>query len=529
MVPLQGLRYLRLPRSGHYHGFGLVTCAGDHPARWGRTPELSAVGHDHAAGGIGQPNFPRHVAVAGRRDRVRDVRGSRIDQGWRHRRSPYRRNRVSGERFESQRPMSVAADPLEPRVLLRRMFDAAIASAQPSLCVPPHLPAPPRGRFIVIGAGKASAAMARAVEESWSGPLSGLVVTRYGYAVPCERIDIVEAAHPVPDAAGMHAAQRMLEKVVGLTEDDLVLCLISGGGSALLPLPAAGLTLDLKQAVSRALLASGATISEMNCVRRHLSAIKGGRLAAACHPARVLTLLISDVPGDRPIDIASGPTAADPTTCNDALAIARRYGIELPPPPAETPESGRGASGNPARPALAHSTVRMIATPQMALEAAARVARAAGIAPSIPADPAAGAARDVGKVLAGIALQVAERNQPFQAPCILLSGGETTVTVRGNGRGGRNVEYLLSLAIALEGHVRIHALAGDTDGVDGQEEIAGPDLGPDSLDRARRLGLNPQHMLGNNDAHSFFSALDDSVITGPTLTNVNDFRAILIE
>jgi hydroxypyruvate reductase len=371
--------------------------------------------------------------------------------------------------------------------------------------------------------------MARAVEESWSGPLSGLVVTRYGYGVPCERIEIVEAAHPVPDAAGMHAAQRMLEKVGGLTEDDLVLCLISGGGSALLPLPAAGLTLDLKQAVSRALLASGATISEMNCVRRHLSAIKGGRLAAACHPARVLTLLISDVPGDRPIDIASGPTVADPTTCNDALAIVRRYGIELPSPARDILESGRGESVKPGDPRLARSTVRMIATPQMALEAAARVARAAGIEPYILGDAIEGEARDVGKVFAGVALQAAERDQPFAAPCVLLSGGETTVTVRGSGRGGRNVEYLLSLAIALEGHPRIHALAGDTDGVDGQEEIAGGCIGPDSLARAWALGLRPKDMLGNNDGHGFFSALGDSVITGPTLTNVNDFRAILIE
>jgi glycerate 2-kinase len=425
--------------------------------------------------------------------------------------------------------MSAAAVPLEPRVLLRRMFDAAIASAQPALCVPPHLPAPPRGRFIVIGAGKASAAMARAVEESWTGPLSGLVVTRYGYAVPCERIDIVEAAHPVPDAAGMHAAQRMLEKVGGLTEDDLVLCLISGGGSALLPLPAAGLTLDLKQAVSRALLASGATISEMNCVRRHLSGIKGGRLGAACHPARVLTLLISDVPGDRPIDIASGPTVADPTTCDDALAIVRRYAIELPAPVRETLESGRGESVKPGDPRLARSTVRMIATPQMALEAAARVARAAGIEAYILGDAIEGEARDVGKVFAGMALQTAERGEPFAAPCVLLSGGETTVTVRGSGRGGRNVEYLLSLAIALEGHRRIHALAGDTDGVDGQEEIAGGHIGPDSLARAWALGLRPKDMLDNNDGHGFFSALGDSVITGPTLTNVNDFRAILIE
>jgi glycerate 2-kinase len=425
--------------------------------------------------------------------------------------------------------MSDTAVPPSPRVLLRNMFDAAIASAQPALCVPPHLPAPPRGRLIVVGAGKASAAMARAVEENWSGPLSGLVVTRYGYAVPCERIEIVEAAHPVPDAAGMRAAQRMLERVGGLTQDDLVLCLISGGGSALLPLPAAGLTLDLKQAVSRALLACGATISEMNCVRRHLSAIKGGRLAAACHPARVLTLLISDVPGDRPIDIASGPTVADPTTCNDALAIVRRYGIELPAPARDILESGRGESVKPGDPRLARSAVRMIATPQMALEAAAAVARAAGITPYILGDAIEGEARDVGKVFAGMALQVAERNQPFGAPCVLLSGGETTVTVRGSGRGGRNVEYLLSLTIALEGHPRIHALAGDTDGVDGQEDIAGGCIGPDSLARAWALGLRPKDMLDNNDGHGFFSALGDSVITGPTLTNVNDFRAILIE
>ena len=413
--------------------------------------------------------------------------------------------------------------------LLERMFRAAIASAQPAVCVPPHLPAPPPGRLIVIGAGKASAAMARAVEQHWSGPLSGLVVTRYGYAVPCERIEIVEAAHPVPDGAGMRAAQRMLERVRGLSEDDLVLCLISGGGSALLPLPAAGLTLDEKQIVSRSLLASGATISEMNCVRRHLSAIKGGRLGAACHPARVLTLLISDVPGDRPIDIASGPTVADPTTCADALGILRRYGIDLPPPVREVLESGRGESIKPGDPRLVHSCVRMVATPQMALEAASEVARQAGIAPHILGDALEGEARDVGKVLAGIALQVAARGQPVMPPCVLLSGGETTVTVRGTGRGGRNVEFLLSLAIALDGHPDIHALAGDTDGVDGQEEIAGAMIGPDSLARAWARGLRPQDALANNDGHGLFTALGCSVVTGPTLTNVNDFRAILIE
>ena len=427
------------------------------------------------------------------------------------------------------------APTVEPSALLRRMFHAAVASAQPALCIPPHLPNledAPRGRLIVIGAGKASAAMARAVEDHWPGPksqLGGLVVTRYGYAVPCEHIEIVEAAHPVPDAAGLAAAERLLALVQGLTQDDLVLCLISGGGSSLLPLPATGLTLEHKQAVNRALLKSGATISEMNCVRRHLSAIKGGRLAAACHPARVLTLLISDVPGDDPIDIASGPTAPDPTTCADALAIVRRYGIELPPPVRDVLESGRGESVKPGDPRLARAETRMIATPQIALEAAAAVAREAGITPYILGDAIEGEARDVGKVLAGIALQVAERGQPVAAPCVLLSGGETTVTVRGQGRGGRNVEFLLSLGIALNGHPRIHALAGDTDGVDGQEEIAGALMGPDSLARAWALNMAPKDRLADNDGHGFFEALGDSVITGPTLTNVNDFRAILID
>jgi glycerate 2-kinase len=409
------------------------------------------------------------------------------------------------------------------------MFDAAVASAQPAICIPPYLPSAPLGRLIVVGAGKASAAMARAVEENWSGPLSGLVVTRYGYAVRCKHIEIAEAAHPVPDAAGLRSAQRMLDLVGNLHDDDLVLCLISGGGSALLPLPAQGLTLDMKQSVSKALLASGATISEMNCVRRHLSAIKGGRLAAACHPARVLTLLISDVPGDRPVDIASGPTVPDPTTCADALSIARRYGIDLPPPILDLLNSGRGESVKPGDPRLARATVRTIATPQMALEAAAAVAREQGIAAHILSDAIEGEARDVGKVLASVAVQVAQRGQPVSAPCVLLSGGETTVTVRGSGRGGRNVEFLLSLAIALQGNRRIHALAGDTDGVDGQEEIAGAHINPSSLARAEDLNLRPKEMLADNDAHSFFTALGDSVITGPTLTNVNDFRAIFID
>lgn len=415
--------------------------------------------------------------------------------------------------------------------LLRSMFDAAVASAQPALCVPPYLPSPEsvgKGRLIVIGAGKASAAMARAVEDHWTGPLSGLVVTRYGYGVPCQRIEIVEAAHPVPDAAGLAAAQRMLQRVEGLTQDDVVLCLISGGGSSLLPLPLQGLTLEHKQAINRALLKSGATISEMNCVRRHLSAIKGGRLAVACYPARVVTLLISDVPGDDPINIASGPTVADPTCCEDALAIVQRYGIALPPEVHTVLESGQGESIKPGDPRLARNSVHMVAAPQMALEAAAKVARDAGYGAYILGDALEGEARDVGKVLAGIALQVAERGQPVPTPCVLLSGGETTVTVRGTGNGGRNVECLLAMGIALAGHPRIHAMAGDTDGVDGAAEIAGAHIGPDTLARAHAAGMKPNDYLNNNDGHGFFGALGDSVVTGPTLTNVNDFRAILI-
>ena len=418
------------------------------------------------------------------------------------------------------------------QALLRRMFDAAVASAQPAHCVPPHLPTPQSlgtGRLIVIGAGKASAAMARAVEDAWQGPLSGLVVTRYGYGVPCERIEIVEAAHPVPDAAGEKAAQRLLDLVATVREDDLVLCLISGGGSSLLPLAAPGLTLEDKQNLSRALLKSGATISEMNCVRRHLSAIKGGRLAAACHPARVLTLLISDVPGDNPMDIASGPTVPDPTTCEDALAIVRRYGIDVPPAVLHLLESGEGESVKPGDKRLARAETRIVAAPQQALEAAAQVARDAGYPAFILGDALEGEASDVGAVHAGIARQVAERDQPVSAPCVLLSGGETTVTVRGEGRGGRNVEFLLALGIALGGHPRIHALAADTDGVDGQEEIAGAYLAPDTLERAWALGIKPRDALANNDGHGFFEALGDSVITGPTLTNVNDFRVIFID
>lgn len=421
---------------------------------------------------------------------------------------------------------------INPCSMLGDMFESAIAAAQPAMCLPPHLPAAPQGRLVVIGAGKASAAMARAVEDHWTGALSGVVVTRYGYGVPCQRIEVLQAAHPVPDAAGEQAARRLLQEVEGLTADDLVLCLVSGGGSSLLPLPLPGLQLSDLQSLNQSLLASGASITEMNCVRRHLSAIQGGRLAVACAPARVLNLLLSDVPGDDPIDIASGPTVPDPTTCAEALAILRRYRIAVPATVLDLLETGAGESLKPGDPRLPQIETRFIATPQLALEAAAQVARAAGIEVHILGDAIEGEARDVAKTLAGIALQTVRRGQPFTAPCVLLSGGETTVTLRedrnAKGRGGRNVEFLLALAIALDGEPGIHAMAGDTDGVDGAEEIAGALLAPDSLDRAWALGLNPRERLDANDGHGFFGALGDSVITGPTLTNVNDFRAIYI-
>ncbi|MBY4945048.1 glycerate kinase [Cupriavidus respiraculi] len=408
------------------------------------------------------------------------------------------------------------------------MFDAAIAAAQPASTLARHLPAPPKGRTIVIGAGKASAAMAHALEAAWPGPLEGLVVTRYGHGAPCRHIEIVEAAHPVPDAAGHLAAGRMLERVRGLTADDLVICLFSGGGSSLLPLPLAGLTLADKQDVNRSLLASGATIAEMNCVRRHLSALKGGRLAAACHPARVCNLLLSDVPGDDPIDIASGPTVADPTTRADALDIVRRYGIAVPARVLDALASEAAETVKPGDPRLPAIATSLIATPRMALEAAAAVARDAGLPVHLLGDAIEGEAREVGKVLGALALETARRGRPFATPCVLLSGGETTVTLRGNGRGGRNVEYLLALALTLRGQAGVYALAGDTDGVDGQEALAGAIVTPDTLDRAWQLGIRPRDALHDNDGHGVFQALGDSVVTGPTLTNVNDFRAILI-
>ncbi|MDE1981675.1 MAG: glycerate kinase, partial [Betaproteobacteria bacterium] len=349
------------------------------------------------------------------------------------------------------------------QALLRAMFDAAVAAADPARCLPPHLPSPPKGRTLVIGAGKAGGAMAKALEDHWKGPLEGLVVTRYGHKIPTSRIEVVEAAHPVPDEAGQKAAARILQMVQGLTADDLVICLISGGGSALLSAPAPGLTLADKQAVNKALLKSGATIAEMNCVRKHLSAIKGGRLAAACAPAQVVTLLISDVPGDDPSVIASGPTVADPTTCADALAILDKYGLREPAAAYEYIRRAHDETPKPGDPRLASASTRMIATPQDSLEAAAAVARAAGVTPLILGDSLEGESRDVALVHAGIAKQIARHGQPAAAPCVLLSGGETTVTVRGNGRGGRNVEFLLAMAVALEGHPRIHAVACDTD------------------------------------------------------------------
>jgi glycerate 2-kinase len=415
------------------------------------------------------------------------------------------------------------------RKLLRDMFDAAVAAASPSLCVPGHLPQPPKRRTVVVGAGKAAAAMAAAVEANWSGPIQGLVVTRYGHGVPCKHIEVVEAAHPVPDGAGQAAARRILDGVGGLAPDDLVLCLLSGGGSALLALPAPGISLGDKQLINSALLRSGAQIGEMNTVRKHLSAIKGGRLAVAAAPAPVVSLIISDVPGDDPSIVASGPTAPDATTAADAISVLQKYGIEIPEsvlkhlrePSAETPKPGD--------PRFLNVTNRVIATPQDALEAATRVARDAGYRPLILGNAIEGEARDVGLVHAGIAKQVAGYGQPIESPCALISGGETTVTVRGNGRGGRNAEFLLSLAIALDGRPGIAAIAADTDGIDGSEDNAGAILLPDTLDRAARTGLDPKAHLVNNDAYTIFAQLGDLVMSGPTRTNVNDFRAIVID
>ncbi len=416
----------------------------------------------------------------------------------------------------------------DPRKLLESMFDAAIKAALPQKSLRKFLPEPPRGRTIVVGCGKAAAAMAKAVESRWNGPLEGLVVTRYGHRVKTRKIEVVEAAHPVPDMAGREAAERILQMVRGLSADDLVLFLVSGGGSALLTLPAPGITLADKQAINRALLKSGANITEMNCVRKHLSAVKGGRLAAAAHPARVVTQAISDIPGDDPAVIASGPTVADVTTFADARAILRKYRITEPGSVVAHLEAAAEETPKPGDPRLANTELRMIATPQMSLEAAARVARRAGVKPLILGDAIEGEAREVARVHAGITRQVLRHGQPVKAPCVLLSGGETTVTVHGHGRGGRNVEFLLALTVALEGAPDVWALAGDTDGIDGTEDNAGAVVTPDALSRAAAAGMDAKAMLADNDGYSFFSGLGDLVVTGPTLTNVNDFRAILI-
>jgi glycerate 2-kinase len=413
-------------------------------------------------------------------------------------------------------------------LLLRELFDAAVAAADPARSMAAALPDPPRGRTIVVGAGKASAAMAAALEQHWRHPLEGVVVTRYGHSAPTATIEVLEAAHPVPDEAGQRAALRIAALTDGLTADDLVICLISGGGSALLALPVEGVSLGDLQVVGRGLLTSGATISDMNCVRKHLSQLQGGKLAARCAPARVVALLISDVPGDDPAIIASGPTVADPTTAADALAILERYAIELPTAVRRHLEQGCDETVKPGGPRLARVENRLIASPQVSLEAAAELARRRGITPLILGDSLEGEARDVGYVHAAIARQVVMHGQPIPRPCVLLSGGETTVTVRGQGRGGRNVEFLLGVVLALEGLADVHALACDTDGIDGTQDNAGAIATPDTLERARRLHLDARDHLARNDAYTFFAALDDLVMTGPTRTNVNDFRALLI-
>ena len=397
------------------------------------------------------------------------------------------------------------------------------------LCIPPHLPKPPRVRTVVLGAGKVSAAMARAVEARWQGPLSGLILTPYGHAVDCDQIEIVEAAHPVPDEIGAATAARILDAALGLRADDLLLCLISGGGSALLALPAEGLALSDKQAVNRSLLRSGATISEMNCVRKHLSAIKGGRLAAAAAPARVVTLMISDVPGDDPAVIASGPTVPDPTTFADAAAILGKYRIEAPAAVKTHLQNAADETPKPGDARFTNTTAIIAATAKMALEAAGIAAEEAGYKALIQGDAIEGEAREVASDIAATALAVARDGDPSPPPAILLSGGETTVTVTGRGRGGRNTEFLLALAIALGGEAGIYAIACDTDGIDGSGDNAGAVCAPDTLARAGRAGLDAAAHLADNDAYSCFEKLGDLVMTGPTLTNVNDFRAVLIE
>jgi glycerate 2-kinase len=429
----------------------------------------------------------------------------------------------------------------DPRALLRRLLDAAVQRALPAHTMAPFLPPPPtgRGRTLVLGAGKAGGAMAAALDALWpvDAPLRGLVITRYGHVPPAYagkpgRIDVVQAAHPVPDEAGLMATRRLVEMTRGLTTDDLVLCLISGGGSSLLTLPAAGVSLADKQAINKALLKSGAPIDDMNCVRKHLSAIKGGRLAAMCAPARVVTLLISDVPGDAPGIIASGPTVPDASTCADALAVCKRFCIELPDAARRGLESGAFETPKPNDAVFASHRVHMMATPQQSLQAAADLARSLGITPHILSDEIEGESREVGKVHAALARAVARHGQPFAKPCVILSGGETTVTVNSKGaslgRGGRATEFLLGCAIALQSEPGVHVLAADTDGIDGIEDNAGAIVTPSTLQRAQAMGIKAGDHLDRNDAYNFFKPLGDLVVTGPTFTNVNDFRALLV-
>lgn len=414
------------------------------------------------------------------------------------------------------------------RALLLSLFEAALDAARPEHCLPAHLPAPPRGRTLVVGAGKAAAAMAKAVEDHWQGPLEGLVVTRYGHAVPTRGIEVIEAGHPVPDSASLEAAENILRSVSDLGAHDLGLCLVSGGGSALLALPAPPLSLEDKQAVTASLLRSGATITEINCVRKHLSRIKGGRLAAACHPAPLVSLLISDVPGDDASVIASGPGLADPTTFAEARAVMAKYRIEGPKPVLQHLEAAREETPKPGDERLRRARAVFVATPKQALDAAADEARKAGLEPIIMGDAVEGEARIVGRDHAGQALETLQAGGSGGAPRVLISGGETTVTVKGEGRGGPNAEYLLALAIALRSRPGIHAIACDTDGIDGTEDNAGAVIGPDTLARADALGIDAESHLARNDAYGFFARLQDLVITGPTRTNVSDFRAILV-
>jgi glycerate 2-kinase len=407
------------------------------------------------------------------------------------------------------------------------MFDAAVAAADPRHCLPAWLPDPPKGRTVVVGAGKAAAAMAAAVEDHWPGPLSGLVITRYGHAVPTRQIEVAQAAHPVPDAQGIEATTRLLACLEGLTADDLVLCLLSGGGSALLTMPPPGVSLDDKRQVVAALLRSGAPISQINCVRKHLSLVKGGRLRQAAGPARFVTLAISDVPGDDPALIASGPTVVDMSTSAEARLILRRHGIDGPASVLAWLDDP--ANQSPRLVKTASQDYRLIATPGLSLTAAAAVARQLGYQPVILGDAIEGEARDVAQAHAGLAKCLSASLGPGAPPHVLISGGETTVTVVGRGRGGRNTEYLLALGVALDGGAGIHALAADTDGVDGVEDNAGAVLDPRSLIRAERAGAFASAYLADNDAYGFFAAINGLVVTGPTRTNVNDFRAIVVE